>query len=136
MVIYHNCSIRNCSKLRQKLFSWHCFTNFSKTTAPQKVIFYGKLSTIIIFKLCKFNVNPWTLFFFFFLQKVPKSFKDNGQYWILPKTSILKRLVFDIIPIVSSVFNWVMIKAYSTHWNLTSSVYNRVRELVSEYHSN
>ena len=43
--------------LRRKLFSWHCFTHFSKTTAPQQVIF----STIIIFKLCKFNVNLWTL---------------------------------------------------------------------------
>ena len=31
----------------------------SKTTAPQQVIF----STIIIFKLCKFNVNLWTLCF-------------------------------------------------------------------------
>ena len=40
--------------VRRKLFSWHCFTHFSKTTAPQQVIFSGKLSTIIIFKLCKF----------------------------------------------------------------------------------
>ena len=49
--------------LRRKLFSWHCFTHFSKTTAPQHVIFSGKLSTIIIFKLCKFSVNLWTLCF-------------------------------------------------------------------------
>ena len=40
------------------------FTHFSKTTAPQQVIFSGQLSTIIIFKLCKFSVNLWTLFFF------------------------------------------------------------------------
>ena len=41
--------------MRQKLFSWHCFTHFPKTTVPQRVIFSGKLSTIIIFKLCKFS---------------------------------------------------------------------------------
>ena len=48
----------------KNVFSWHCFTHFSKTT--------GKLSTIIIFKRYKFNVNLWTLGFV--LQKVPKSF--------------------------------------------------------------
>ena len=46
-----------------KLFSWHCFTHFPKAAAPQHVIFSGKLSTIIIFKLCKFSVNLWTLCF-------------------------------------------------------------------------
>ena len=35
----------------------HCLTNFSKTTSPHQVIFEGKVSTIIIFKLFKFNVN-------------------------------------------------------------------------------
>ena len=50
------------------------FINSSKTTAPQQVIFSGKLSTIIIFKLCKFNVNMWTLCFFV-LQKVHRPFK-------------------------------------------------------------
>ena len=49
--------------MRRKLFSWHCFTHFPKTTAPQHVILSGKLSTIIIFKLCKFSVNLWTLCF-------------------------------------------------------------------------
>ena len=49
--------------MRQKLFSLHCFTHFPKTTAPQHVAFSGKLSTIIIFKLCKFSVNLWTLCF-------------------------------------------------------------------------
>ena len=34
-----------------------------KTTAPQHVILSGKLSTIIIFKLCKLSVNLWTLCF-------------------------------------------------------------------------
>ena len=34
-----------------------CFTHFSKTKAPQQAKFQGKLSTIIIFNLCKFNVN-------------------------------------------------------------------------------
>ena len=48
---------------------------FSKTTAPQQLIFEGTLSTIIIFKRCKFNVNLWTLCLC--LQKVPKSFKTN-----------------------------------------------------------
>ena len=38
------------------------FTHFSKTTASQSVKFQGELSTIIIFKLCKFNVNLWTFF--------------------------------------------------------------------------
>ena len=36
-------------------------------------MFKGKLSTIIIFKLCKFNVNLWTLCFV--LHKVPKPMK-------------------------------------------------------------
>ena len=37
------------------------FTKFSKTAAPQQVIFQEKLSATIIFKLFKFNVNLWTL---------------------------------------------------------------------------
>ena len=49
--------------MRPKLLSWHCFTHYPKTTAPQHVIFSGKLSTIIIFKLCKFSVHLWTLYF-------------------------------------------------------------------------
>ena len=59
--------------MRRKLFSWHCFTHFPNTTAPQNVIFSGKLSTIIIFKLCKFSVNLWTLYFFV-LQKLHRPF--------------------------------------------------------------
>ena len=55
-------------------------THFSKTTALQQVIFTGMLSTIIIFKLCKFNVNLLTLCYV--LQKVLKSSKS---------TQILKR---------------------------------------------
>ena len=39
------------------------FCSFTKTTAPQHVVFSGKLSTIIIFKLCKFSVNLWSLCF-------------------------------------------------------------------------
>ena len=50
-------------KLTLILFLWHCFTHFSKTTAPQQVILSGKLSTIIIFRLCEFNVNLWTSWF-------------------------------------------------------------------------
>ena len=56
----------------KNVFSWHCFTQiFSKTTAPQQLIFQGTLSTIIIFKRCKFSVNLWTLCYV--LQKVPKA---------------------------------------------------------------
>ena len=51
------------SVVRPKLFLRHCFTHFPKTTAPQHVKFSGNLSTIIIFKLCKFSVNLWTLCF-------------------------------------------------------------------------
>ena len=40
----------------------NCFTNFSKTTAPQQV-FQGKLSTISIFKPSKFNVKSVDLGF-------------------------------------------------------------------------
>ena len=47
--------------MRPKLFSWHCFTHFPKTTAPQHIIFSGKLSTIIIFKLWKFSINLFFL---------------------------------------------------------------------------
>ena len=39
----------------------------------QQVIFEGKLSNIILFKLCKFNVNLWTVCFVW--QKVPQAFK-------------------------------------------------------------
>ena len=59
----------------KNVFSWHCFTHFPKTTAAQQLIFQGTLSTIIIFKQCKFNVNLWKLCFE--LQKVPKSFKKT-----------------------------------------------------------
>ena len=38
------------------------------------VIYKDKLSTTIIFKRCKFNVNLWT-FVGFVLQNVPKSYK-------------------------------------------------------------
>ena len=57
--------------MRQKLFSLHCFTYFPKATAPQHVVFPGKLSTIIIFKLSNFSVNLWTLCFLSY-----KNYKD------------------------------------------------------------
>ena len=44
--------------------------SFSKATAPQQVLFKGKLSIIIIFKLCKFNVNLCT-FMFCVVQEYP-----------------------------------------------------------------
>ena len=51
-----------------------CFTHFSLIRTPQSVIFLGKLSTIIIFKPCKFaNVD----IVFCVLQKVPQSFKGH-----------------------------------------------------------
>ena len=43
--------------VRRKSFSWHCFNNFSKTTAPPRVRFQGSFLHIIIFKLSKFSVN-------------------------------------------------------------------------------
>ena len=46
-----------------EIILWHGFTHFSKTAAPQQVMLQGKLSTIIIFKLSKLNVNLWTLCF-------------------------------------------------------------------------
>ena len=52
------------------------FSHFSKTTAPQHLIFEGTLSTIIIFKRCKSSVILWTLCIV--LQKVPKSFYRVG----------------------------------------------------------
>ena len=67
--------------LRRKLFSLHCFTNFSKTTAPQQVIFSGKLSTIIIFKLFKFNGNLWTLCFVSY-KKYPDPLKCLERHWV------------------------------------------------------
>ena len=60
----------------KNVFSLYCFTHF--ITAPPQLIFLGALSTIIIFKLCRFNVNLWTLCFV--LQNEPKSFK--GYYGI------------------------------------------------------
>ena len=57
--------------MRQKLFSLHCFTYFPKATAPQHVVFSGKLSTVIIFKLCTFSVNLWTLCFLSYKSYIP-----------------------------------------------------------------
>ena len=71
----------------------------SKTTAPQHVIFSGKLSTIIIFKLCKFSVNPWTLCFLSY-KKVHKPFKDTSlTTGIRTHTMVTKppELVFDVL---------------------------------------
>ena len=61
MILYQNHSITGLhAKSETKII---CFTNFSETTAPQLVKFQGKHSTIIIFKLCRFNVNLWTFCF-------------------------------------------------------------------------
>ena len=46
-----------------KIRVYMLITHFPKITAPQHVIFSGKLSTTIVFKLCKFGVNLWTLCF-------------------------------------------------------------------------
>ena len=46
-------------------------THYLKTTSPQQLLFSWKLSAIIIFKLCKFSVNLWTLCFLSY-----KSYKD------------------------------------------------------------
>ena len=56
--------------MKRKIIS-HYFTHFSKTAAPEQLIFEGQLSTIIIFKRRKFNLNLWKCFV---LQKVPKHF--------------------------------------------------------------
>ena len=63
------------------VFSWHCFTHFSKTTSPRQVIFQGKLSTITIFKLWQINVNLRTLCFV--LQKVKYTFGFLNQSVVL-----------------------------------------------------
>ena len=47
-----------------KIIFMTLLTHFSKTTVPLHIIYSGKLSTIIIFKLCKFSVNSRTLCFF------------------------------------------------------------------------
>ena len=57
-------SRKYCSSPEKKYFrDLAYFPHFSKTTTPQQVIFWKKLSTIIIFKLCEFDVNLWTLCF-------------------------------------------------------------------------
>ena len=58
----------------------HCFTNSSKTTAPQQVIFSGKLSTIIIFSLSKFSVNQGTFCFLSYKKYLdPSSHKHKNK---------------------------------------------------------
>ena len=80
--------------VRRKLFSWHCITHFSKTTAPQQVRFSGKLSTIIVFKLCKLNVNLLTLCFCV-KQKVHTPFNDLLTFiQIIIKCFTGERLLF------------------------------------------
>ena len=59
-------STRTCHARALKLMTHQpkdCFTLFSKTTEIQPVIFNGKISTIIIFKPSKFNVNLWMFVF-------------------------------------------------------------------------
>ena len=70
-------------------FLWHCFTHFSKTTAPQEVIFEGKLSTII-FKRCKFSVNLRTLCFV--LQKYPNPLSKD----VNSKVFFVKKIIWKI----------------------------------------
>ena len=40
-----------------------CFTHFSKKYSTSAITIFREASTIIIFKLCKFSVNLWTLCF-------------------------------------------------------------------------
>ena len=65
-------------KYQAKIFLWNCFTHFSKTAAPQQVIFY----TIIVLKQCNFNVNLWA-FVFCVMQKLPKPLKRSC--WVTVK---------------------------------------------------
>ena len=78
--------LNNSRLMRRKLFSCYCFTHFPKTTAPQLVVFSGKLSTIINFILCKFSVNLWTLFFV--LQKLHRPFKYLGETALVPSIAL------------------------------------------------
>ena len=50
-------------KTETKIMFVTLFYSFLKNSEPQYVIFEGKRSSIIILKLCKFNVNLWTLCF-------------------------------------------------------------------------
>ena len=63
---------------------WHFFTHFSKTTTPQQVIFSGKLSTVIIFKLLKFSVILWTPWYVIVVVKNPfmyaRSLNENPTH--------------------------------------------------------
>ena len=108
--------------MRRKLFSWHRFTHFPKTTAPQQVIFSGKLSTFIIFKLCKLSVNLLTLCFFV-LQKLhldPLNHKRRDQLAKrsqMPFSSTVsnefhktKTQVFEII------YEWIVDVCFVCNW--------------------
>ena len=66
--------------LRWKLLSWHYFYHFINTTAPQQVIFSGKLSTVIILKRCKYNVKLLTLWFMFYTT-YPDPLKISGKQY-------------------------------------------------------
>ena len=63
-----------CTCLDKDYFLKTLLVFFSKITAPQQVISVKKLSIIIFFKPCEFNVNLWT-FQIYVAQKVQKPFK-------------------------------------------------------------
>ena len=79
--------------LHAKIIFVTCFTHFSKTTAHQQVIFKGKLSAIIICKLCEFNVNMWTLCFVSY-----KKYPDPLNYKVqIVKTNMNTVLSFSFV---------------------------------------
>ena len=80
------CSFREMSKTMSWKYVFTYYNNFRLTITETKIIFItlfcsfliflGKLSNIIIFKLHKFSVNLWTLCFFV-LQKVHRPFNAH-----------------------------------------------------------
>ena len=87
-----------------RFFLLHDIVLLPKTTVPQQLIFSGKLSTIIIFKLCNFNANLWILCFVLKLPVFPLFF--SVIFFLLMFFSSLNFINFSSLKLVLPYINF------------------------------
>ena len=76
--------------MRRKLFSWHCFTHFPQNYSTSARNIFRELSALIIFKLCKVSVNPWTLCFMSYKSYIDRPFNWKYKFHVVCKACLME----------------------------------------------
>ena len=109
---------------KTKMIFMTLFYSFLKIYTPQQVIRSGKLSIIIIFKLCKFNVNLLTLCFLSFQKYIDPYKKSVKTIFVvtihtnIPNLPLKKKRNCDLPVFKCSVLDLTVFQTEMIHWKI------------------